>query len=132
MPNAQDKFILLWKRAVAALSLVAAALLASMAAAPVGGGAGAVGSRAGLAGPSAALASVPSALIASLDGIVEDGQHAFPPEDTGGARAKALVPAPWRALLSSRPPVVAPSLRAGEPPRHHAARSGLTRAPPRA
>jgi hypothetical protein len=130
MPNAQLSFILLWKRVVAALSLVAAALLASMAATP-GGGSGVVGSRAGHAG--AAVASAPSALIASLDGVVDDREQAFPPEHSGGAKSKPVgVVATWRVPPEPRPVALSLSPDASEHPRHHAARSGLTRAPPRA
>src|SRR5262245_54882890 len=102
MPNAQQSFVSLWKRAVAALSLVAAALLASMAASPVSG-AGVVGSRTGHAGHGTTVASAPSALIASLDGIVEGGPHAFSGEAAGGAKGKTGVPPQWHALPAPRP-----------------------------
>jgi hypothetical protein len=126
MPNAQLSFVLLWKRVVAALSLVAAALLASMAAAPAGSS-GMVGSRAGQAGP---VATAPSALIATLDGIVEDAQRASPPQDAGGAKGKALAPAARPAPAVSRPVVATAAPAEREQPGRHASRAGLTRAPP--
>jgi len=127
MPNAQQSFVFLWKRVVAALSLVAAALIASMAASPAGG-AGVVGSRTGHAGH---VASAPSPLIASLDEVLDGGQQAFPAQELSGAKGKAAgVVAPWPALPLRRSIAPSPSPEADELPRHHAARSGLTRAPP--
>ena len=77
MLNAGTNFLLLWKRVVAALSLVAAAALAPSAAAPIGGS-GLVGSRAGH-GP--ALANAANALIASVDAVIEGGRQVSPPGD---------------------------------------------------
>jgi hypothetical protein len=131
MPNnAQQSFILLWKRAVAALSLVAAALLAPTAPAP-SGGAGVVGSR---ASHGQAVASAASQPIASVDGVVEGGEPNVPLDEphAGGPNAKPCVLAAWHEFPAPQPPLATPALEAGTRLPAFASRSGLTRAPPRA
>ncbi|HEY1246320.1 MAG TPA: hypothetical protein VGF29_15960 [Hyphomicrobiaceae bacterium] len=130
MPNASQSFILLWKRAVAALSLVAAALLAPTAAAPAGG-AGMIGSR---ASHGQAVASAASQLIGGVDGLVEGGERNFPLDEpqAGAPHAKPCVLAAWHEFPAPQPPVAAPALETGTRPPAFAPRSGLTRAPPRA
>jgi hypothetical protein len=119
-------FLLIWKRVVAALSLVAAAALAPSASAPVSGS-GVVGSRAGH-GP--ALANAANALMASVDAVVEGGRQVSPPAADEGTPAKACVlpdrchdDAPQTEAASPHPVSAAPL-------RRHAARSGPARAPP--
>jgi hypothetical protein len=130
MPNAPQSFILLWKRVVAALSLVAAALLAPTAPAPAGG-AGVVGSR---ASHGQAVASAASQLIASVDGLVEGGERNAPLDEpqAGGPHAKPCVLAAWHEFPAPQSPVATPALEAGPRLPAFAPRSGLTRAPPRA
>jgi hypothetical protein len=128
MLNAGTNFLLLWKRLVAALSLVAAAALAPSASAPISGS-GLVGSRAGH-GP--ALANAANALIASVDAVIEGGRLASPPAADDGTLAKACT-------LPARCHSDAPQFKAASPPpvsdaplRRHAARAGPARAPPAA
>jgi hypothetical protein len=129
MPSAQQRFILLWKRVVAALSLVAAALLAPTAPAPAGG-AGVIGSR---ASHGQAVASAASQLIASVDGVVEGGEPNAPLDEpqAGGHHAKPCVLAARHDFPAPQPPLVTPALEAGTRVPAFAPRSGLTRAPPR-
>lgn len=123
MLNAGTNFLLLWKRVVAALSLVAAAALAPSAAAPISGS-GLVGSRAGH-GPALA-----NALMASVDAVIEGGRQVSPPAADDGAPVKACaLPARChsdapQSEAASPPPI------SGAPLRRHAARAGPARAPP--
>ncbi|HEY7553096.1 MAG TPA: hypothetical protein VH913_26685 [Hyphomicrobiaceae bacterium] len=129
MPNAPQSFILLWKRVVAALSLVAAALLAPTAPASAGG-AGVIGSR---ASHGQAVASAASQLIAGVDGLVEGGERNVPVDEpqAGGLHAKPCVLAAWHEFPAPRPPVAVPAPETGTRLPAFAPRSGLTRAPPR-
>jgi hypothetical protein len=128
MLNAGYKFLLIWKRVVAALSLVAAAALAPSASAPISGS-GVVGSRAGH-GP--ALANAANALIASVDAVSDGRPQVSPPAADDGTPAKACaLPARChsdapQSGAASPPPV------SGAPLRRYAARAGLARAPPSA
>jgi hypothetical protein len=127
MPSAQHSFVLIWKRVVAALSLVAAALIAPTAPAPMAGG-GVAGSRAG-SGP--AIASTANALLTAVDGLVEGGERPSPlqePESKGPQGTPCIVAA-WLELPAPRP-VAASSAEPGVPPPVFAARAGLSRAPP--
>ena len=119
---------LFWKRVVAALSLIAAAALGPTAPAPVNG-AGVNGARAGN-GP--ALANSASALMANVAALVEGGQQKLNPDTSGDAQAKAYIPPTRHLIAALRPEAASPAPPACEPPRAHAPRSGLTRAPPRA
>ncbi len=131
MLNARHSFTLIWKRLVAALSLVAAAALAPAAPAAAVGGAGALGSRAGSNG--AAVANAASALIATAAGLIEGQQAISTGASDDGAKAKACGLAAKPEGTSRLPRVASTPLRAGAPCRQtHAARAGLTRAPPRA
>jgi hypothetical protein len=128
MLTAPPRLRLFWKRVVAALSLIAAAALGPTPPAPVHG-AGVTGSR---AGSSPALANAASALMANVAALVEGGQQKLSPDASGDAQAKAYI-APARHLIAAlRPEAASPAPPAREPPRAHAPRSGLTRAPPRA
>jgi hypothetical protein len=125
--NAEQNLALLWRRLVAALSLIAAAVLAPSVSVSVSG-TGIVGSR---AGTGAAVASVANALIASsVDALVEGGQRKVLPEASGGTHAKA-----WALPASHELARLASELssRAPDSPNLHqprAVRSGLSRAPP--
>jgi hypothetical protein len=127
MPNAQQSFIRIWKRAVAALSLVAAALLAPTAAAPVGG-AGVAGSRVGN-GP--AVASAANAMVASMAGVV-DGKRSFPLDEpeADGPHASPCVLAAEYELPAPSPAAAAQPDGFAAPRAPFAPRSGRTRAPP--
>jgi hypothetical protein len=126
MLNAEQSLALLWRRLVAALSLIAAAALAPTVPVSVGG-AGVVGSR---AGNGAAVASAANALIANVDGLVEGGQRKVLPDASSDTHAK-----PWALPASHELARLAPELSSPAPdaPDLHqprAVRSGLTRAPP--
>jgi hypothetical protein len=125
MLNAGTNFLLLWKRVVAALSLVAAAALAPSASAPIGGS-GVVGSRAGH-GP--ALANAANALIASVDAVSEGGRQVSPPA-MDGTPVKACALPDWYDSDAPQSEAASPPPVPGAPLRRHAARSGLARAPP--
>jgi hypothetical protein len=126
MLNAGYNFLLLWKRVVAALSLVAAAALAPSAAAPISGS-GLVGSRAGH-GP--ALANAANALMASVDAVIEGGRQVSPPAADDGAPVKACA-LPARCHSDApQSEAASPPLISGAPLRRHAARAGPARAPP--
>jgi hypothetical protein len=127
MPSAQQSFVLLWKRVVAALSLVAAALLAPTAPAPVG--AGVVGSRMGN-GP--AVASAANALTANVDALVEGGEQRFPLDspEANGAHATPCVLTAWHEFPVPLPAAVAPAGESRVPLPAFASRAGQTRAPP--
>jgi hypothetical protein len=128
MRNARQNFALVWKRLVAALSLIAAALLAPGAPAPVGG-AGAAGSR---VGNGAAVASAATLVVAKVAGVAEGEQLRPPLAAPGDAPAKACVPRAWHDLTQPRTQVASPFRDAEAAPRAYAARSGPTRAPPAA
>lgn len=130
MPNAQQSFVLLWKRVVAALSLVAAALLAPTAAAPVSG-AGISGSRVGH-GP--AIANAVNALIASADSVADDGRpkSVLDRPETSGPHGKPFVAAVWHELPAPRTHSVAPLAHTRAPIPAFVVRSGHSRAPPTA
>jgi hypothetical protein len=130
MPNAQQSFVLLWKRVVAALSLIAAALLAPTASAPISG-AGVASSRAG-SGP--AIASAANALIAHVDGVADGGRHNYPLEQpqASGPQGKPCVVAAWRELPAPQLQMAMPATDGIAPLSAFATRSGLSRAPPRA
>jgi hypothetical protein len=125
MHNAPQNFLFLWKRLVAALSLVAAAVLAP-ASAPVAGAA--AGSRVG----SPAVASTANTLLANVEGLVDSGQQRFPSPASGPVRAQAWAPTLWVELAVLGPERASPSCNAGPLRRPYAARSGPTRAPPSA
>jgi hypothetical protein len=127
MLNARHSFNLVWKRLVAALSLIAAAALAPAAPAPVGG-AGAVGSRVG--GNGAAVANTASALLGSVAGLVEGSQHDLPFGTPGDGQAKACTPPRFPVIAWVRPERASFPIRAREPGPTHAPRSGPARAPP--
>ncbi|MBO0764689.1 MAG: hypothetical protein J2P50_08880 [Hyphomicrobiaceae bacterium] len=119
--------MLLWKRVVAALSLVAAALLAPTAPAAVGG-AGLIGSR---ASHGQAVASSANQLMASIDGLVEGGGRNYPlDEPQAGGHAKPCVLAAWPAFPAPEPSSVAPTPDSAAPLPAFAPRSGKSRAPP--
>jgi hypothetical protein len=130
MPSAQHSFVLIWKRVVAALTLIAAALIAPTAPVPVSG-AGVAGSRAG-SGP--AIASTANALIAAVDGLAEGGERkpTLQEPDTSGPQGKPCVPAAWYELRTARLTPAAPITPGAAPLRVCAARAGRPRAPPRA
>ena len=127
MLNARHNFALIWKRLVAALSLVMAAALAPAMSAPAGG-AGAITSR---VGNGATAAGAVGAVAAKVAGLVEGRQHRLPVDTSSdGTEAKACT-------LAARQEPALPALAAVPPARAfgaaaptHAARSGLTRAPP--
>jgi hypothetical protein len=123
MPNAQHSVLLLWKRLVAALSLIAAAALAPTVAAPVGGS-GIVGSRAGTG------TAIANALIANLDGVVQGGQQRSSLDTTGDAEAAALAPPIWREIPRPLRHASLPHYSACAPHKPHSPRAGPTRAPP--
>jgi hypothetical protein len=129
MPSAQHSFVLLWKRAVAALSLIVAALIAPTAPAPVSG-AGMAGARAG-SGP--AIAGTANALVAAVDGLAEGGGRPALQELQGsGPQAKPCVLAAWHDFPLPQIRPASPSSEARKPHPAFAARAGLTRAPPQA
>jgi hypothetical protein len=115
-----------WKRVVAALSLLAAAALGPSALAPVNG---AGGSR---AGNGMAVANAASALMANVDVLVEGGQDTFRTDASSNGQAKAYTPPAQHEIAMLRPEAASPTPDREGPPLHHAPRSGLTRAPPRA
>ena len=126
MLNAEQSLALLWRRLVAALSLIAAAALAPSLPVSVSG-TGVVGSR---GGNGAAVANAANALIASVDGLVEGRQRKVLPEASSDTHAKA-----WDLPASHEFARLAPELssRAPASPNLHqprAVRSGLSRAPP--
>jgi hypothetical protein len=125
MLNAGYNFLLLWKRLVAALSLVAAAALAPSSSAPISGS-GVVGSRAGQ-GP--ALTNPANALVASVGAVSDGGRQVSPPAADDGTPTKLCALPTWchdapQSETASPPPV------SGAPLRRHAARAGPARAPP--
>lgn len=127
MLTAPHSLKLFWKRVVAALSLLAAAALGPTAPAPVNG-AGVGGSRAGN-GP--AVANAANALVAGMAaGLVEGGELKLRTDASGDAQAKAYVPPARVEVPVLRPQAASPAPHVGGPPRTHACRSGLTRAPP--
>jgi hypothetical protein len=126
MVNAEQSLALLWRRLVAALSLIAAAALAPTVPVSVGG-TGIVGSR---AGTGAAVANAANALIANVEAQVEGGQHKVLPEVSGDTHAK-----PWGLPVSHELAKLAPELSPQTPDaldshQLRAVRSGLSRAPP--
>jgi hypothetical protein len=127
MLTAPSSLRLFWKRVVAALSLIAAAALGPTAPAPVNG-AGAVGSR---AGNGVALANAANTLMANAAALVEGSQHTYRTDASSNTQAKAYTPPPRHEIATLRPEAASPASGTGEPPRSHAPRSGLTRAPPR-
>ncbi|HEX5958526.1 MAG TPA: hypothetical protein VFY92_07705 [Hyphomicrobiaceae bacterium] len=129
MLNARHSFTLIWKRLVAALSLVAAAALAPAAPAAGVAGAGGMGSRAGSS--SAAVANAASALVATAVSLAEGQQALSTGASDDGAKAKACGLAARPEGAWQLPRVASAPLRAGVGCRQtHAARAGLTRAPP--
>jgi hypothetical protein len=131
MLNARLSFALLWKRLVAALSLVMAAALAPTAVPAPAGGAGAMGSR---VGSGTAVASAANALAANVASLVEGGQHQLLlGAATGGPDAKACTHAVWQEIAALRSEAVSSPRRIMRAVRQtHAARSGPARAPPAA
>jgi hypothetical protein len=126
MSNARQNILRLWKRLVAALSLIAAAALAPAMAAPLNGG----GMAAPRAGSGAALANSANALMANVAGIVEGGQQAPRLEASGDPPAKACMPPPRHAFSVAWAAAAPLPVDTGTPPALHEARSGPTRAPP--
>lgn len=116
--SAQHNLTALCKRLAAALSLVVAATLATSA--PE------LAQRTGV-GNAAAI----DALVADLGGLAEDEQGKYPDRATAGD-GRAKVRAPVAYLEIQNPPSKgARPVHAGSGVRRtHAARSGLTRAPP--
>jgi hypothetical protein len=128
MLTAPQSLKLFWKRVVAALSLLAAAALGPTAPAPVNG-AGVSGSR---AGNGAALAHAANTLMANAAALVEGGDLKLRTDASGDAQAKTYTPPARHEMALLRPVAASPAPDRAEPPRAHAPRSGLTRAPPRA
>jgi hypothetical protein len=126
MLNAEQSLALLWRRLVAALSLIAAAALAPTVPVSVGG-AGVVGSR---AGNGAAVASAANALIANVDGLVEGGQRKVLPDASSDTHAKPSALPASHELARLAPELSSPAPDAPDLHQPRAVRSGLTRAPP--
>ncbi len=126
MLNAEQSLALLWRRVVAALSLIAAAALAPTVSVSVSG-TGIVGSR---AGNGAAVANAANALIANVDGPVEGRQHKVLPEASSDTHAKPWGLPPSHELAKLAPELSSPAPDAPDLHQPRAVRSGLSRAPP--
>jgi hypothetical protein len=126
MLTAPSSLRLFWKRVVAALSLIAAAALGPTAPAPING-AGASGSR---AGNGLAVANAANTLLANAAALLEGGQHTFRTDASSNTEAKAYSPPARHEIAMLRPEAASPAPDGRRPPRPHAPRSGLTRAPP--
>jgi hypothetical protein len=126
MLTAPSSLRLVWKRVVAALSLMAAAALGPSAPAPVNG-AGVSGSG---AGNGMAVANAASNVAANVAVVVEGGQHTFRTDASRDGQTKAYTPPARHEIAMLRPEAASPAPDTGEPLRLHAPRSGLTRAPP--
>jgi hypothetical protein len=130
MLNARHSFTLLWQRLMAALSLVMAAALAPVAVTAPAGGAGAIGSR---VGGGAAVASTASALAGNVPPQVEGVQQQLPLDTADdGAKTKACTVAVEQEIAPLRLERARPHRTVHAVAPTHAARSGLTRAPPAA
>jgi hypothetical protein len=116
--SAQPNLSGLCRRLLAALSLVVATCLAASAPALAG--------RSGLQN----AAPTDNALLAGLKGLIEDEEAPQSDTATGDPRIKATT---WtaRLIVAAEPPTsVRPPFDHSAAPRTHAARAGLTRAPP--
>ena len=108
-----------WKRLFAAWALAVAATLAPWTSEP--------GSRVAAA---KGASTIDPALVADLGDLIEDQQRKFPDVGAGDRQAKAVIRVAGLQAAAPPPENAGPSLTAGGVLRTHAARSGLTRAPP--
>jgi hypothetical protein len=116
--SAQSNLSGLCRRLLAALSLMVVASLAASAPALAG--------RSGLQNANPADHS----LLSGLRGLIEEEASQYPDTAAGDPGIKAAILAA-RLLVAAEPPRRArPPLADAAPPRTHAARAGLTRAPP--
>jgi hypothetical protein len=116
--SAQPNLSGLCRRLLAALSLMVAASLATSAPAFAG--------RSGLQ----SATPTDNTLLAGLRGLIEDEDAQQPDTAAGDPRIKAAI-LDARLVVAAEPPTNACScLGAPAAPRTHAARAGLTRAPP--
>jgi hypothetical protein len=116
--SAQPNLSVLYRRLLAALSLVVAATLA--ASAPGFGG------RSGLQNANA----VDRTILSGLRGLIEDGEPQHPDAASGDPRIKARPSAAQRIVTPEPPRNGYPPVDVSGAPRTYAARAGLTRAPP--
>jgi len=116
--SAQPNLGVLCKRLLAVLSLAVAATLA-----PSAPG---LANRSGLQNP----AAPDRALLSSLKGLIEDEEARQPDAAAGDPRSKSGTAVAHRTVAPAPPRTVRPRLDFSGPPRTHAARAGLTRAPP--
>jgi hypothetical protein len=115
--SAQSNLSGLCRRLLAALSLIVAASLAASAL-PLAG-------RSGLQN----AASADHSLLAGLRGLIEE-ENQLADAAAGDPRLEAATPAAGLIVAAEPPASARPPLRDAAVPRTHAARAGLTRAPP--
>jgi hypothetical protein len=116
--SAQPHVSVLCRRLLAALSLVVAATIAASAPG--------LGGRSGLQN----VNPVDRTVLSGLRGLIEDGEPQHPDAASGDPRIKAQPPAAQRIVAPDPPRNRRPPLDVSGAPRTHAARAGLTRAPP--
>ena len=116
--SAQPKLGVLCKRLLAVLSLAVAATLAASAPG--------LANRSGLQNPVAP----DRVLLSGLKGLIEDEEPQHPDAAASGPRSKSGTAVKHRTVAPEPPRTARPPLDFSGPPRTHAARAGLTRAPP--